>query len=215
MRVRTEGNGSAWATNATTRYLYDGWLVIEERDGSNTPRLAYTRGRDLSGSRSGAGGIGGLLALTRYDTPSPAHAWYHADGSGNVTALVNSGQFLVARYLYDPYGGLLAQSGGWSDLNRLRFSSKEHLTSSGLYAYGRRFHAPELGRWLNRDPLGESGGLNLYAFVGNDPLHWLDPWGLQSPRAIHISIAAWSPNFTVPSILMHLASTTPKEPATF
>ena len=46
--------------------------------------------------------------------------------------------------------------------------------------YGYRFYAPEIGRWLTRDPLGEAGGLNLYAFTGNNPVNWVDPWGLQA-----------------------------------
>src|SRR5438309_114357 len=60
-------------------------LVIQERDGNNLPKVTYTRGRDLSGSLHGAGGIGGLLARTsNSDLPSvSAHAYYHADGNGN------------------------------------------------------------------------------------------------------------------------------------
>ena len=53
------GPGAGWQTNSETRYLYDGWRVIQERDGSNTPLVSYTRGTDLSGSLEGAGGIGG------------------------------------------------------------------------------------------------------------------------------------------------------------
>ena len=45
--------------------------------------------------------------------------------------------------------------------------------------YGFRYYSPAIGRWTTRDPLGEAGGLNLYAFVGNNPVNWVDPWGLQ------------------------------------
>jgi len=51
-----------WYGGVETRYVYDGMRVIQERDGSNTPTVAYTRGSDLSGSLEGAGGIGGMLA---------------------------------------------------------------------------------------------------------------------------------------------------------
>jgi hypothetical protein len=52
-------------------YLYDGMTVVQERDGSNLPRVTYTRGNDLSGSLQGAGGIGGLLARTDHSTAVP------------------------------------------------------------------------------------------------------------------------------------------------
>ncbi len=43
---------------------------------------------------------------------------------------------------------------------------------------GFRFYNPSIERWMNRDPLGEEGGINLYAFVQNNPVRWIDPWGL-------------------------------------
>jgi insecticidal toxin complex protein TccC len=47
-----------------------------------------------------------------------------------------------------------------------------------MYYYGFRFYDPGLQRWINRDPIGEMGGLNLYGFVGNSPLIYVDPYGL-------------------------------------
>src|ERR1700738_1676589 len=49
---------------------------------------------------------------------------------------------------------------------------------SGLYLAPYRAYNPSIGRWLSRDPLGEKGGLNLYAYVGNDPVNRVDPFGL-------------------------------------
>lgn len=51
-------------------------------------------------------------------------------------------------------------------------------TASGMLFYGFRYYDPETGRWLSRDPIGERGGLNLYAFVGNDPVGFIDVLGL-------------------------------------
>jgi len=134
----------------------------------------YTRGPDLSGSLEGAGGIGGLLSMRR-GTQDTA---FFADAGGNVTALVNANQQVVGRYLYDPYGGLIGMSGPMSEVNRYRFSSKEVDPTSGLYSFGYRFYAAEFQRWLNRDPIEEDGGLNLYAAMGNDPVTNFDPYGL-------------------------------------
>ena len=180
LRIRREfaWQGGAFVPNGETRYIYDGMRVVQERNGDNLPTVEYTRGVDLSGSLEGAGGIGGLLALSRLDCVEPTPAFYHADGNGNITALINSKQAIVAQYLYDSFGNLLAQSGSWSDLNRVRFSSKEHIPSIGLYYYGYRFYDPNLQRWINRDPLGEFADLNLYRFSYNAPLNYVDSDGL-------------------------------------
>src|SRR5208283_1670844 len=100
---------------------------------------------------------GGLLARTDLTTITPTPAFYHADGNGNVTALVNTQQMVVARYLYDPYGNILAQSGILAAANLYRFSSKEAHLNSGLVYYLYRYYDPNLQRWVNRDPIGEVG----------------------------------------------------------
>ncbi len=185
-RVRTEKvwTGSAFVTANETRYVYDGMLVVQERDANNVPAVTYTRGRDLSGSLEGAGGIGGLLARTSNSSLltsdfSGAHAYYHADGNGNITALANGLGTVVARYLYGPYGNLLAKAGSLADANLYRFSSKEFHANSGLYYYGYRYYEPALQRWLNRDPLGELDESNLFEILSNDPATLVDPFGLQ------------------------------------
>jgi RHS repeat-associated protein len=178
-RVRTEAawQTSAWVTNTVVRYVYDGMRVIQERDGSNTVSVTYTRGPDLSGSLEGAGGIGGLLARTHSGNH---HFFYHADGNGNISAILNEAGNLVAQYRYDPFGNVTYSKGALADINLYRFSSKEFTTNSGLYYYGFRFYDPNLQRWLNKDPIGEAGGINLYGFLGNDPVNWVDVYGLES-----------------------------------
>jgi RHS repeat-associated protein len=175
------GGGSSWGLSGGIHYVYDGMRVIQERDISNNPTVSYTRGSDLSGSLEGAGGIGGLLA--RSDGYSSGnftdHNFYHADGSGNITYLVNSSQTLAASYRYDPYGNLISSSGTLAATNTYRFSSKEFIPSAGLYYYLYRFYDPNSQRWLNRDPIEELGGINLFAFVANSPLDYADLLGLQ------------------------------------
>ena len=189
-RIRAEytWNGSTWVTNQIVRYVYDGNLVIQERDGNNLPLVTYTRGRDLSGSLEGAGGIGGLLARTDNRAfairDSNAHAYYHADGNGNITCLINASQSILARYLYDSYGNILSQSGPLAEANLYRFSSKEFHVASGLVYYLYRFYEPNLQRWINRDPIEEEGGVSLYRFVGNNPISRVDALGLATPEQI-------------------------------
>ena len=187
--------GGTWIQTNEVHYVYDGNLVVQERNASNVPQVTYTRGTDLSGSMQGAGGIGGLLART--DNPQTldaiphplAHAFYHADGNGNITMLLYASGAVAAKYLYDPYGTTLAQSGPLADANSYRFSSKEWNQNSGLYYYLYRFYDPSLQRWPNRDLINEIGfkllisdrapfnlaeEKALYAFVFNDPVGHID-----------------------------------------
>ena len=105
------------------------------------------------------------------------HNYYHADGGGNITMLIDASQVTVASYRYDCYGNIITMSGGLASANLYRFSSKEFMYNSGLYYYGYRFYDPNLQRWPNRDPINEEGGFNLYGFVGNDPCNWIDSDG--------------------------------------
>jgi RHS repeat-associated protein len=154
-------------------------FVIQERDTNNTPTVSYTRGTDLSGSIECAGGIGGLLARSSgYSSGNwTSHAFYHADANGNVTYLIDSSQAMQASYRYDPFGNLISSSGSLASANVYRFSSKEIHVNSGMYYYLYRFYDPNLQRWINRDPIEESGGINLYVFVGNNPVCWRDTFG--------------------------------------
>jgi RHS repeat-associated protein len=171
------GQGTNWVRTNETRFICDGLLPIQERDSNNVVQVTYTPGLDFSGSLGGAGGIGGLLARTDATNGS---TFYHADGAGSITALMDAEQNVVARYLYDPFGRLLAQRGTLAPVNRMQFSSMPHHAPSGLSLYTFRAYDPTLQRWLNHDPLGELGGLNMYGFVSNSPLNEADPNGLLS-----------------------------------
>ena len=86
-------------------------------------------------------------------------------------------QGVYAAYRYDPFGTLLAKAKRGAT-QPFGFSTKRTDAATGLVYFGYRFYAPHLGRWTSRDPLGEEGGVNLYAYVGNNPVNWVDPWGL-------------------------------------
>jgi YD repeat-containing protein len=93
--------GGTWVQTNEVRFVYDGNVVIQHRDANNLPQVTLTRGRDLSGSLQGAGGIGGLLA--RIENPStlnnqPSTSYYHCDGNGNITALIDANQNIAAKY---------------------------------------------------------------------------------------------------------------------
>jgi RHS repeat-associated protein len=91
---------------------------------------------------------------------------------------------LAAVYEYSPFGELVAAEGPAANANPFRFSTKYFDAETGLYYYGYRYYAPKIQRWTSRDPLNEAGGVNLYAFVGNDPVNKVDPLGLSSQTTV-------------------------------
>ena len=151
---------------------------------------SYAWGLDASGTLTGAGGVGGLL-LTSHHTPQ-------ADGSTQVTTLAPLYDFngnvlayadvatstITHRIEYDPFGqelslDTLLPGEGAAEAPRFRFSTKYTDGETGLVYYGYRSYSPELGRWVNRDPIEEEGGINLYGMVGNDAVNRVDVLGLR------------------------------------
>ena len=168
----------SWNLAKETRYLYDGRLVVQERNGQNVPTVSYVRGPDRSGTLTGAAGAGGLLARISHDGSLPQQAYYFSDVSGNVAGMFSPQGHLLANYRYDPFGNLLGMSGPLAGINRYRFSSQEVQPLTGQYDFGFRTYDPSLQRWLTRDPIGALGGWNPYQFVGNNPINRIDRYGL-------------------------------------
>jgi RHS repeat-associated protein len=194
-------SGSNWVLVLDTRYLYEGWNVVAEARSDRTLLRSYLWGTDVSGTAQGAGGVGGLLALTQHQASVPYASqvgtyFVTDDGHGNVTALVRATDGSVAaRYEYGPFGEPLRASGPMAAQNPMRFSTKYTDVETGLAYYGYRFYDSRLGRWLNRDVIGERGGVNLYGMVGNDPVNRVDYLGMfvQSP-----SITPVAPRYVPP-----------------
>lgn len=205
---------------ATSTYFYDGWLLVRElvTTTNGTERTDYVWGRDVSGTLDGAGGVGGLLYVKRGNSVCvPLY-----DNNGNVTAYVDGTGALVARYAYDGFGNVTAESGTRASEFRFRYSTKYADSESGLLYYGYRHYSPALRVWLTRDPLGENSGVNLHAFCGNHPLNAYDALGrtnlswlqLQKKRMEWRLLAsmAW-PFFPVAAdFLMHSISDSPVDP---
>ena len=150
--------------------------------------MATLNGRcQPSGSLSGAGGVGGLLAVAVTDCVATNSAFciLHSalyfptyDANGNITAYVSETGEVVAQYAYDGFGRTLSATGPLASTFRHRFSTKYLDDETGFYYYGHRYYAPELMRWTTRDPIEEEGGLNLYSFCGNDGVNYFDSLGM-------------------------------------
>jgi RHS repeat-associated protein len=165
-------------SEATMTFFYDDWNLIEERiaytNGTITT-IHYYWGKDLSGELQGAGGVSGLLYLTVSNSSSQLQLYIPCyDNNGNVTKYVDANGNIVASYTYDVFGNLISKSGSLADFFRHRFSTKYFDVKTELYYYGYRFYHPVLMRWLNRDPMEEDGGENLYEFCGNNGILEID-----------------------------------------
>ena len=103
--------------------------------------------------------------------------YYTQDANKNISELIDSSGTIQAHYEYSPFGKVTISSGSYATDNPYRFSSEVTDDETGLVYYNYRYYSPELGRWLSRDPIEETGEINLYGMVGNNPIHWWDYWG--------------------------------------
>jgi RHS repeat-associated protein len=113
--------------------------------------------------------------------------YYDFDAIGSVAGITNSAGIYANRYAYLPFGGFLHESG--SLFNQFTFVGAFGVMSddSGLLYMCARFENPQLGRFLQADPLGISDGMNVYSYVHNQPVSAIDPKGLYYVRARRIT----------------------------
>ena len=122
--------------------------------------------------------------MTIYDEYGGSETYYYIkDASNTVYALVNGNGEIVEYYYYDAFGNFKMRDENYNLItesvygNRFLFQGREYDYDTALYYFRARWYEPETGRWLSPDPIGISGGLNLYAFCGNDPVNFVDPEG--------------------------------------
>ena len=85
----------------------------------------------------------------------------------------------AAHFEYSPFGKIISENGSMPENFAFRFSSEYNDSETGLVYYNYRYYDANMGRWINRDPIGEDGGDNLYGFVGNDGVNRWDYLGLK------------------------------------
>jgi RHS repeat-associated protein len=187
-RTVEDGSSGSYVVASDQKYVWNDWLCLADLNATNnTLECSYLWGLDLSGSMQGAGGIGGLLAIS--DVQSGITSFPTYDGNGNVTALVSASDgSAAARYEYDPFGRTVRATGPMARANPMRFSTKRFDDTADLVYYGYRHYNPLSGCWPSRDPIYElhpppkkrapSFLGNLCSFVSSDPVNAVDPDGL-------------------------------------
>ncbi|MDX2105631.1 MAG: RHS repeat-associated core domain-containing protein [Candidatus Melainabacteria bacterium] len=144
-----------------TRFLYSGWRRIADYDGSMDSLIC----RYVYGNRVDE-------PLVRVASNGDLTFMYH-DRQGSITALADETGVVSNRYAYSPYGESDDMDG-----TTFGFTGQRYDSETGLYYYKLRYYSPTLGRFLQPDPIGYAGGMNLYQYVKNDPGTYVDPLGL-------------------------------------
>ncbi len=152
-----------------TNYYYSGFQRLADYDAS-----AGTPGTLLNRYVYGSGRDDVLIQITGGGTKT----YYHQNHQGSVIATTNSSGAVLNRYTYGPFGESAALTGTTHGYTGQRYDAE-----TGLYYYKMRQYSPKLGRFLQPDPIGMEGGMNIYAYVGNSPLLATDSLGLSADQA--------------------------------
>ncbi len=154
-----ERRASKAENGLTERYVYDGADLIGVLDNAGNVLRSFTFGTKIDEplGMSGAG-------VNRY---------FHTNHLGSVMALT-AGSSIASQYGYDPYGKTQVTG---ETMNRYRYTAREQ-DADELYHYRVRYYNPVIQRFISEDPIGLKKEINLYVYVGNNPISNIDPYGL-------------------------------------
>jgi RHS repeat-associated protein len=173
-------------------YKYDALGRRVQRTTSTGEREDFTYdGSDVLLDKLGDGSVveylngPGIDNKIRQKSSSGTH-YFVQDHLGSTSALTDVSGNVVERITYSAYG----ESTG-SSLTRYQYTGREHDSLTGLYYYRARWYDAQMGRFISEDPIEFAGGMNWYAYVGNNPVNYADPYGLQdrkSPERTHVTV---------------------------
>jgi RHS repeat-associated protein len=147
-------------------YVYGEEDLAMEVDANGNPLRAYTHWPGVDLPLSVKVTSGGQESVYYYTMEAPGH----------VTGVLSSSGAVTGQFKYAPFGE--TESASDPTGQPLRYMAREHDPSTGLYYVRARWYDPTLARFVSEDPIGLAGGMNTYAYVGNDPVNGRDPSGL-------------------------------------
>lgn len=149
------------SSGVSTNFIYDGQDVIKDINSDNST-VEYLNGLGIDNK---------LRQMSSAGT-----VYFTQDHLGSTRALTDASGNVVESINYDSFGN------GASSLTRYGYTGREWDADANLYYYRNRWYDPQSGRFISEDPIGLDGGINLYAYVENDPVNLSDPSGLCPPE---------------------------------
>lgn len=182
------------SNGATTEFLYDGLDLVAEYDSSGAVVRRYVHGAGVDDPLVWYEGSG-----------TTDRRYFHADERGSIVAISDNSGAGIESFKYSPDGEAANAAN-----SRFGYTGQLWLAEVDLYYYKSRMYSPRLGRFLQPDGIGYAGGMNLYAYVGGDPINRIDPLGFQQEDIEEIRVTGRAPPsydiFLLDLYLMDLAS---------